>query len=341
LLIGAGTLATLVVIGSAVVTLGADATQGTASTSTSPAPTALVTRRDLVERIEYDGTLGYGDPSQIAVDGNGTITALPAVGSIVDRGQSIAEVDGRPVVVFFGDRPLWRPLASGADDGPDIEEIERNLIALGYGPDAQLGPDQHWSAATTAAVKRWQKALGVDETGRIDPSVLVMRSGPLRISKHLVEPGAHAGAPVVEATGTTQLVSVDLPAARQSSVSAGDEVQVTLADGSAANGTVWNVGSVATAQQGGDPTVAVTVVLAQGVTGAGLDESPVKVGVTTTAAEGVLAVPVEALLALSEGGYAVERPDGSLVAVQLGAFADGWVEVTADLDEGDEIVTAP
>ena len=55
-----------------------------------------------------------------------------------------------------------------------------------------------------------------------------------------------------------------------------------------------------------------------------------------------LAVPVNALVALLEGGYAVERvaDDGSssLVGVELGIFQDGWVEVRADgLDEGDAV----
>jgi multidrug efflux pump subunit AcrA (membrane-fusion protein) len=69
----------------------------------------------------------------------------------------------------------------------------------------------------------------------------------------------------------------------------------------------------------------------------------VVVRVVTSAAEGVLAVPVDALMALAEGGYAVERvgtgPDGAseLVAVELGAFADGWVEVTGDVAEGDQV----
>jgi hypothetical protein len=56
----------------------------------------------------------------------------------------------------------------------------------------------------------------------------------------------------------------------------------------------------------------------------------------------VLAVPANALLALLEGGYAVERvTDGGgteLVAVETGLFADGWVEVSGDLAEGDEVV---
>ena len=66
------------------------------------------------------------------------------------------------------------------------------------------------------------------------------------------------------------------------------------------------------------------------------------VSVVTSAATGVLAVPVDALLALAEGGYAVERGGRrrhrELVAVEIGAFADGWVEVTGDLAEGDDVV---
>jgi hypothetical protein len=43
-------------------------------------------------------------------------------------------------------------------------------------------------------------------------------------------------------------------------------------------------------------------------------------------------VPVEALLALAEGGYAVEVVDGTssqLVAVVPGTYAEGWVEIEA------------
>ena len=56
----------------------------------------------------------------------------------------------------------------------------------------------------------------------------------------------------------------------------------------------------------------------------------------------MLAVPVEALLALAEGGYAVEVSDGDgtthLVGVELGVFADGLVEITGDVEAGDQVV---
>jgi multidrug efflux pump subunit AcrA (membrane-fusion protein) len=78
-------------------------------------------------------------------------------------------------------------------------------------------------------------------------------------------------------------------------------------------------------------TVAVTVALDHPKETGALDQAPVDVDITTDTARNVLAVPVNALLALAEGGYAVEvqDPGGArrLVAVRLGLFADSLVEV--------------
>ena len=75
-----------------------------------------------------------------------------------------------------------------------------------------------------------------------------------------------------------------------------------------------------------------------------LDQAPVKVRVTTSAARGVLAVPVSALLAVSGGGYALERMsiDGTTeqVPVKVGAFADNFVQVAGNIKAGDEVVIA-
>jgi multidrug efflux pump subunit AcrA (membrane-fusion protein) len=76
---------------------------------------------------------------------------------------------------------------------------------------------------------------------------------------------------------------------------------------------------------------------------AGLDQAPVDVEVITDRADGVMAVPVTALVALAEGGYAVEveQPDGTtrLVAVDPGMYAEGLVEVASDgLQPGDRVV---
>src|SRR5262249_10077419 len=85
---------------------------------------------------------------------------------------------------------------------------------------------------------------------------------------------------------------------------------------------------------GGAPTVEVDITPTDpGATGT-LDQAPVQVQVVTATARNALVVPVNALLALAGGGYAVEvvARDGvhHLVPVQLGLFDDtaGLVQVT-------------
>jgi hypothetical protein len=87
--------------------------------------------------------------------------------------------------------------------------------------------------------------------------------------------------------------------------------------------------------------VTVDITLDDPTTAGTLDQAPVSVMITSSAARNVLAVPVEALLALREGGYAVQVAHGgttSLVGVKLGAFADGWVQVDGAIKEGDAVV---
>jgi hypothetical protein len=319
---------------------GDDRTGETAATST-----AEVTRRNLEEREEVAGTLGFGEQTEVSRNGEGTITALPALGTLVDRGQTIVEVDGNAIPLWFGDRPLWRPLDGNATDGVDVAEVEANLVALGHATASTLTVDDDWTAATTTAVKKWQKALGRDETGVIAPGDLVMLPGAVRIADHPTPVGGPAAGPVAKVTTATRQVTVDLDATKQSLVTKDQPVQVELPDGKVLDATITSVGTVATAEDTGDPqnpgepTIEVIVSLADPAQAGSLDEAPVSVRVVTSAATDVLAVPVDALLALAEGGYAVDRGgDGGLVRVETGAFADGWVEVTGDLAEGDEVV---
>ncbi|MFE3202531.1 hypothetical protein [Embleya sp. NPDC059237] len=80
--------------------------------------------------------------------------------------------------------------------------------------------------------------------------------------------------------------------------------------------------------------MAVDIALDQPKDAGTLDGAPVTVGFTGKERKGVLTVPVNALLALAEGGYGVEavEPDGGtrLLKVELGMFAGGRVEVTGD-----------
>jgi hypothetical protein len=320
----------------------------TADSDTPTTSTATVTRKDLQERQELDGTLGFGEESDVSLAAQGIITALPALGTIVDRGQTIVEVDSLPIPLLFGDRPFWRSMDANSEDGVDIQELESNLVELGFATSDALTVDNKWTAATTTAVKKWQKSLGRDETGVVTPGDAVVLPGAVRISGHPTEVGGGAGGPVVQVTGTAREVTIDLEATKQSLISIGQPVEIELPDGTITTGTVSEVGTVAEADENSDPqqpstpTIEVTVSLSDPAAAGNLDHAPVTVRVVTSAATGVLAVPVDALLALSEGGFAVELVGSgrttNLVSVETGAFADGWVEITGDIEEGDEVV---
>jgi peptidoglycan hydrolase-like protein with peptidoglycan-binding domain len=350
-LVGAGAASVVLVAGGAAVAvnrLDDGAAADDDPSSAAPTATAEVTRRNLEEREELDGTLGFGDTSAVNLPAGGTITALPALGSTIDRGETLVEVDGKPVPLLFGARPLWRPLDANATDGPDVQQLEENLVALGYATADNLTVDQDWTSATTAAVKRWQEALGRDETGAVSTSDVVVLPGAVRVSEWPTPVGGPASGQVLTVTGTAREVSVSLEATRQTLVAVGDAVEVELPDGGTTAGTITGVGTVAEGQDedgDGSPdssTVDVTVTLDDAAAGGSMDSAPVVVRVVTSAATDVLAVPVDALLARSDGSYVVEkvgRDDRTTqVAVETGAFADGWVEVTGDLAEGDEVV---
>jgi len=348
-LVAAGALA-LLAAGVVAWRSGDDDGPSTGSADEPATTTAEVTVRDLEERTELDGTLGYGDTSQLALSAQGTVTWLPPEGSVVDRGQPVAEVDDRVVPLLFGDRPLWRELGPGVEDGPDVELVEANLVALGVVTADELTVDQEWTSATTDALEEWQEALGLDDTGRLAPGAVAVQPGAVRVATHVAELGGQAGGPILEVAGTTRQVTVDLEATRQGMVAVGQTVDVELPDGTVVAGTVASVGTVAETPEGSEgdptadttPTIEVTVSLDDPAAAGALDQAPVTVSVVTSAAQGVTAVPVDALLALAEGGYAVERPVAGggteLVPVEIGAFADGWVQVSGDLAEGDDVV---
>jgi hypothetical protein len=129
-------------------------------------------------------------------------------------------------------------------------------------------------------------------------------------------------------------------------VQAGDRVDLELPGGRTTTGKVVSVGKVATTPAGAEgdsgPTVELVVSLDRPKGTGSLDQAPVTASITTEVRKGVLAVPVSALLALAEGGYAVEverQGRRELVGVKTGLFADGQVEVSGvGLAAGDRVV---
>jgi len=320
--------------------------------------TALVTRTTLVDTEQDDGSLGYDDQQMLRCGVRGVLTGLPAEGATVTRGHTLYRVGNEPVTLFYGRLPLYRPLAAGVSDGPDVTQLERNLDALGYG--AGLTVDDRFSAETTDAVKAWQADRGLDQTGTVDAQQIVFAGHAVRIGRHQAAVGdqINAGMPVAAISSTRRVATVDLATDVASIARVNGKVDIELPDGATVKGTITEVGKVATAAGSGsggsggsgsgsssrEATITVTIGVDDPRAARELDQAPVKVDFVKERKRGVLAVPVTALLALAEGGYAVEVSDASsntthLVKVTTALFAGGQVEVSgAGLRQGQRVV---
>ncbi len=333
---GAVVAAGLVAAG--VLVVGGDEAPRAQESTTPSRATASIERRDLVDRETLAGTLEYADAGTLTAGVSGTLTALREPGTVITRGHSLYEVDGKPAAfLLYGDLPAWRDFAPGMTDGEDIRQLERNLRALGHAPGTV---DDDWDSDTTAAVKRFQKARELYEDGTLSRGEIPFRSGPIRIGEAKASIGDQAspGRPIAEISSNERRVTVALDARRQQLARPGDRVTVDLPSGRTVDGRIEDVGKVAT-KQGDEVVVEVTIALS-GRSGT-LDQAPVDVGFAVERRKGVLAVPVKALLARQGGGYAVELTDGRLVNVEPGLYADDMVEVEGDgLREGQQVVTA-
>jgi membrane fusion protein, multidrug efflux system len=302
----------------------------------TPPATATVTKQTLVDRQSETGQLGYGDSATMTARLPGTVTALPAAGTTVQRGQPLYRVDNEPVVLLLGTLPAYRTLAPGVT-GSDVKEFEQNLWQLGY---RGFTVDDTYSAATANAVRDWQDDLGLDQTGVVELGRVVVEPAAVRVDalKAAVGDQAQPGAALYTYTGTTRLVTVQLNPSDQRLAQRGAAVRLTLPDGTGTTGTITEVTSVVDEGDGSPnstPTtkLQVTITADDATKLAGLDAATVTVELTAAKKENVLTVPVAALLALAEGGYGVQIVSGGathLVAVTTGLFADGRVEVTGD-----------
>ena len=272
------------------------------------AATVEVVRRDLARVEELDGAVGHGTPTPLVLAAEGTLTDVPAAGEVIRPGDVVAEVDGRPIIALQGAFPLWRALGPGVEDGKDVLQVEYLLASLGYAQEYDVTVDEDWTSATTDAVEAFQEDHGQDDDGEIDLGELVFIDGPVLVDESTGVPGQPATEAGISVTAPEQSVHVDLETTDADLLAVDDQVEVELPTGETTTATAATIGAAQTDDSTGVSTLPVTLTLADAPSLA--DGTPVDVHVEIAAATGVLAVPVEAVLALAEGGYAVEVLDG-------------------------------
>jgi peptidoglycan hydrolase-like protein with peptidoglycan-binding domain len=358
------------------VAVAASGNNSTASSSgdSSQVATARVVRTTLTSTVQVGGSIGYdGSYTVVALrGGEGVYTWLPEPGQVIRQGQPVYSVGNEPVPLLYGSIPAYREFNVGMSDGADVGQLTHDLIALGYG--AGLTESNHYSPATAAAVERWQSALGLQANGEIALGAVVFEPGPIQVTSVTPSLGAPVQGPggtVLTATSLTPVVTVDLDVSEEYLVKPGDAVTVVLPDGTTtAGGHVETVGTVAVCPGGSGigaggggsgsadespceasgsgtastPTVTVTITLDGTPPGATLDQAPVNVNITTQTVDHVLAVPVNALLALSGGGYGVDVVTGRashLVGVTTGLYSDTLVQVSGSGISAGTLVEVP
>jgi len=368
----------------AVVTLGAGAVAGavvliagSGSGDTAPAAaagststaTTTIERRDLVEVGTEDGTLGYADTRSVVNRLPGTVTWLPPAGRVIRRDRTLYRVDDSPVIMMGGRVPAYRALGPSTPDGADVRQLERSLRAAGYDSDRAITVDRSWDAGTTAAVRRWQEAHGLAQTGSIELGRVVFLPGPRRVATISATvgapggvgeqamsagpPGGASGEAVMTTTSTRRLVTVALDTTKSTMAKQGARVTVVLPSGKKVGGRISSIGKVATAPPSDEPsagsssdtTATIEVKIRLFARKTALDQAPVTVRFEQSRRKDVLAIPVTALIAQPGGRFAVQLVDASgasrVVTVKPGLYTSGYVEIAgAGLRPGQRVTNA-
>lgn len=282
---------------------------------------------------------------------SGAFSQLPTVGQVVTQGQTLYVVGTTPVVLLYGSTPATRNLSQG-ESGSDVAELNTALRSLGY---SSAPSGDAFDAGTTAAVNAFEAHIGVPATGNLALGQVVFLPGAARVTAVNATLGGNGqpGSTVLTASSTGRQVTIALDATLQSDVKVGDPVVVTLPDQRTTPGVVSYVGTVATTPSGNSnggggnstPTIEVDVNLTDPSAAGNLDQAPVDVSIVNNTANDALVVPVNALLALASGGYALEVVPAQgphyLIPVSTGLFddADGLVQVTgSQVQEGMRVV---
>jgi hypothetical protein len=279
------------------------------------------------------------------------------VGQVVSTGQALFAVNGTPTVLLYGSTPAWRTLSRGTT-GPDVAELNANLVALGDATAAQLNwARDTYSAATAAAVMKLQANLETTQTGTLTLGQAVFEPTPIRVTSVSAALGGPvpAGGPILTATSTTRLITAAIDVPQRSLLHIGDTVTVALADGTTTPGRLTTIGTVAT-EPGGNgppdatpapPTVTLTFTPTDPAATGTVDQAPVIVAITVAASHNALAVPAAALFTTDGGRPAINIVDAAgtahLLPVTLGITDDdnGLVQITGPTISAGETIALP
>ena len=135
----------------------------------------------------------------------GTFTWLPSVGAVVGRGGTLWRVNNLPVVLMYGSVPAYRTLKEGVSDGPDVTQLNENLIDLGYDPYGAITDDEDSAKPPPPPCAAGRRPRGSRKRGEVELGRVVFAPGARRVTAVKVDarPGP-AGRGRRRRTGSTK-----------------------------------------------------------------------------------------------------------------------------------------
>lgn len=315
-------IAAATVIGVGAVLLAQNGATGELGT---PAGTAGAAVRDLTRTDALSGVVAYQDMRELSSAKTGIVTRLPEVGADLAPGAVLMAIDEQPVVLLGGAVPAYRDLKAGVSDGVDVQQLETSL--------AMKSPDAHWDGGTTSAVKALQAKVGATPDGVLSLGEIVFTTGKVHVAKLT----AHVGGlttpelAVMTVQSTDRIVLVDVDPLDRDLITPGTPVRVELPSGGKVAGKIGSVSTTLEMNADNKPVYKVKITLDDPTEVASLALAPVTVHYVTTVAKQVLSVPVEAIVGVPGGGYAVDAVENGKtkrIPVELGAWGAGYVQVS-------------
>ena len=146
-----------------------------AAARSAPTPSLItvpVERRALTSELVLAGQVSYNEPTLVQLAGSvgitpgeaAVVTDLRPTGDVIQEGDILLEVTGRPVLALQGPLPMYRRLVIGSE-GPDVVQLEEALVRLGYPVEPV---DSVFDDSTAAAVEQMYVDAGYTAEG---PSV--------------------------------------------------------------------------------------------------------------------------------------------------------------------------
>lgn len=205
------------------------------ATVASPTPQTIVVRAGTLSRsVRSLATADWSTVRRLYAPASGIVTEAVSSPGFLHAGDTLMRINERPLVVVPGEIPAYRPLEAGLE-GRDVAALQRYLGQAGFVVDAAL---ERFTAVTAAAVRAWQRSLGLPPTGvvRLGDVLFVPPEGfegPTRwVGEVATGATIAAGTPIIEVLSRQPVLSMELGTAAPSQLVPGLRGEALFPNGS-------------------------------------------------------------------------------------------------------------